>query len=149
MKFIHDALAKRNDDDQGFTLIELLVVVIIIGIMAAIAIPVFLNQREKAWDSAAKSDVRNAQTAMETYFTDNSSYTGATIANLGTDYGFSESDSVLHNVCADGASSYVVVAKHESGGEFWVFDSSTGQLTSQAAAPAAADGFSCTPAAPA
>src|SRR3989337_3009050 len=62
---------RRNEHEQaGFTLIELLVVIIIIGILAAIAIPVFLNQRKKGWDTAVKSDLRNAATAQETYITD-------------------------------------------------------------------------------
>ena len=60
-----------NERDKGFTLIELLVVVIIIGILAAVAIPVFLNQRKKAVDSGLKSDVKNAALAVETWITDN------------------------------------------------------------------------------
>jgi type IV pilus assembly protein PilA len=63
-----------EDKDSGFTLIELLVVMIIIGILAAIAIPVFLNQRAKAVDSSLKSDLRSVATEMETAFTDGGSY---------------------------------------------------------------------------
>jgi type IV pilus assembly protein PilA len=63
-----------EEKDEGFTLIELLVVIIIIGILAAIAIPVFLNQRKKGWDSQAKSDARNLASLQETYFTDNEAY---------------------------------------------------------------------------
>jgi type IV pilus assembly protein PilA len=65
--------ARRED---GFTLIELLVVVIIIGILAAIAIPTFLRQRERAWARAAESDLRNAAVVAEEWFNDNGTYVG-------------------------------------------------------------------------
>ena len=74
-------LRERAQNEQGFTLIELLVVILIIGILAAIAIPAFLGQRARAQDTAAKSAVREAQTAMETWYTDNQNY-NATAADL-------------------------------------------------------------------
>lgn len=63
--------AMTTDRDKGFTLIELLVVIIIIGILAGVAIPVFLNQRKKGIDAGLKSDVKNAATTVETWITDN------------------------------------------------------------------------------
>ncbi len=67
-------LRQRAQDEKGFTLIELLVVILIIGILAAIALPAFLNQRGKAQDTEAKSAARTAQTAMETWYTDEQDY---------------------------------------------------------------------------
>jgi type IV pilus assembly protein PilA len=76
-------LRQRTADEGGFTLIELLVVILIIGILAAIAIPAFLSQKSKANDAAAKTQVGTLQTSIETYSTENSgSYAGATLALL-------------------------------------------------------------------
>jgi type IV pilus assembly protein PilA len=70
-------LGHPSRDDQGFTLIELLVVILIIGVLAAIAIPTFLNQKSKAYDAAAKEMARTAELAAETYSTDHGgSYAG-------------------------------------------------------------------------
>jgi len=73
------ARIRKSQEDEGFTLIELLVVMIIIGILAAIAIPVFLNQRKKAQDSAAKADVSTVGKEIATYFVDN---TGDPVVSL-------------------------------------------------------------------
>src|SRR6476619_6760733 len=73
----------NGDSEAGFTLIELLVVMLILGILAAIALPAFFNQKEKAGDAKAKEYAHSAQVAMETYSTDhNGSYVGATTGEL-------------------------------------------------------------------
>jgi type IV pilus assembly protein PilA len=76
-------LRQRMNSEEGFTLIELLVVILIIGILAAIAIPAFLSQTSKANDAAAKTQVGTLQTTIETYAAEhNGSYQGATLAEL-------------------------------------------------------------------
>jgi type IV pilus assembly protein PilA len=81
---IRSAAGSRSE--SGFTLIELLVVMLIIGILAAVAIPAFLNQKGKAYDTAMKSQVRSMQTAMESCSTDNTqgqaAYTGCDLTRL-------------------------------------------------------------------
>src|ERR1700704_2626471 len=67
-----------EEREGGFTLIELLVVIIIIGILAAIAIPVFLNQRKKGYEASMKSDLRTVANEEETYFTDAQAYAAVT-----------------------------------------------------------------------
>lgn len=117
-------ITKRTRSEGGFTLIELLVVIIIIAILAAIAIPMYLSQRQKGWESNAKSDLRNAAVAEESYYTDNSAYTGNT-ADLETE-GWNPSADVTLTIVAADATSYCMQAVHNSGGDTWSFDSADG-----------------------
>src|SRR5688500_10732028 len=93
----------KERKESGFTLIELLVVILIIAILAAIAIPVFLNQRRKGWISQQQSSLKNAATALETYGTEvNGNYSlanGWDEADLAS-YGFSDTADVTIDVFA-------------------------------------------------
>jgi type IV pilus assembly protein PilA len=129
----------QEENEEGFTLIELLVVIIIIGILAAIAIPVFLNQRQKGYDAGVKSDLRNAATAEETYLTDNGKYTNA-VADLSAD-GFKASTDTDYttggaatNLTVKFASNVgYCITGNSASGKVWFYDSGNGGLQPSAA----------------
>ena len=134
-----------KEKDQGFTLIELLVVIVIIGILAAIAIPLFLNQRKKGVDASLKSDLKSAATTIETYATNSTTtptYTAQTVSpgSQGTgplaEFTSSEGNTVklkggaagVYTLCAynSGAS----VATDGTAGKNLVYDPALGGLQS-------------------
>ena len=97
----------RRTREEGFTLVELLVV-IIIGILASIAIPTFLNQRENAWRHPVRSDLRNSAPVMQSYCGDNGTY--AKVGALDPATGFKQSDNVTLAVAASSATAYCLTA---------------------------------------
>jgi type IV pilus assembly protein PilA len=129
-------MSTARQDDDGFTLIELLVVMIIIGILAAIAIPIFLHTQTDSYKAAAVSDMGNVRTAIQTYATDNDgSYSGLDGAtqnsSLLQDEGFSSSQWVSLTVTASD-DSYCVVAQHTHvPGQQFVVKSATGTIVEQ------------------
>jgi type IV pilus assembly protein PilA len=121
-----DKLRLRNE--SGFTLIELLVVVAIIGILAAIAIPQFSAYRKRGYEAQVKSDLRNAATAQEAYFTQKFTYMSGTLAS-GSPVGFNKSNDVT-SVAAGTANDFSITARHANcSTDTWTFSSATGQIS--------------------
>ncbi len=128
----------QEEHEGGFTLIELLVVIIIIGILAAIAIPVFLNQRAKATESGIKSDLRTTANQLETYFTDAQEYpaevdvtqaaAGDPVDVDGTDVQVSDVETVMDYTLAADGQSYCVNATNIKVDNDWGYDSAGGGL---------------------
>ena len=109
--------SKFRKGEKGFTLIELMIVIAIIGILAAIAIPQFTAYRQRSFNAAMQSDLRNAATAQEAYYTDGQVYT-QTLGDL-TQRGYTPSANVTVSVTAATSQGYTMSGTHTSGTTTW------------------------------
>jgi type IV pilus assembly protein PilA len=158
-------LRHRVHGQEGFTLIELLVVILIIGILAAVAIPAFLNQKGKANDANVKADISSAQTAEETFFTNGQVYSAvnadltaiepslssafATVANNGDAMSLATpavstfGSTMPGSPTASTANSYVITATSKSTVQYALVHNSDGTLSRVCSVPSGINAGGC------